>query len=330
MIDAARFPRQKVCGEYLSSAAWQLLDELGLGISAARPSNCRACGWMWPAAAARCSIFPRRCGHRLRSAATASTPRWSRPPARPASTCSRDTASNRCCRPLAGDGRRGHRRRSSARSETFRAPLIVAADGRRSLVVRDTGRVVRGRSGLVGFKAHADGPMPTGTASRRSSCTRFPMATLAFARSRGGGSTSAASCPGSGCAQSRGNLAEALRLWIAESGPSPSYLDIDRERDGWLTMPEVAIQRSYPHAGGVLYVGDAMGTIEPLTGQGMTMALASARLAATHLVGRQRSDGRSRRTIGLRAGLARAIRGHDPLLALDGLAVAPSPRACRP
>ena len=31
LIDTAHFPRQKVCGEYLSSAAWQLLDQLGLG-----------------------------------------------------------------------------------------------------------------------------------------------------------------------------------------------------------------------------------------------------------------------------------------------------------
>ena len=31
VIDTAHFPRQKVCGEYLSSAAWHLLEELGVG-----------------------------------------------------------------------------------------------------------------------------------------------------------------------------------------------------------------------------------------------------------------------------------------------------------
>ena len=30
VIDVANFPRQKVCGEYLSASAWRRLDELGI------------------------------------------------------------------------------------------------------------------------------------------------------------------------------------------------------------------------------------------------------------------------------------------------------------
>jgi flavin-dependent dehydrogenase len=168
-------------------------------------------------------------------------------------------------------------------SQTFRAPVIVAADGRRSLVVRDSGRVVRGRTGLVGFKAHADGPMPAGSQSTLVMHS-LPEGYIGVCPVEGGRINVCGVMPRQRLRASRGNLAQALRLWIAESGPSQSYLDIDREPDGWLTMPEVAIQRSYPRAAGVLYVGDAMGTIEPLTGQGMTMALASARLAAGHLL----------------------------------------------
>ena len=43
-------------------------------------------------------------------------------------------------------------------------------------------------------------------------------------------------------------------------------------------MDDVRRQRATPTTAGVLYVGDAMGTIEPLTGQGMTLAMASAEL----------------------------------------------------
>jgi flavin-dependent dehydrogenase len=168
-------------------------------------------------------------------------------------------------------------------SETFRAPVIVAADGRRSLVVRDTGRTVRGRSGLIGFKAHADGPMPAGSQSTLVMHS-LPDGYIGVCPVEGGRINVCGVMPRERLRRSRGNLAQSLRLWIAESGPSQSYLDIDREPDGWLTMPEVAIQRSYPRTPGVLYVGDAMGTIEPLTGQGMTMALASAHLAARHLL----------------------------------------------
>ena len=61
-----------------------------------------------------------------------------------------------------------------------------------------------------------------------------------------------------------------LQAWLATAEPLGT----------WRTMPEVDGQRSTPNLTGVLYVGDAMGTIEPLTGQGMTMALLGAELAA--------------------------------------------------
>ena len=138
-----------------------------------------------------------------------------------------------------------------------------------------------------------------------------------------GRSTSAASCLRSGCA-SRGNLADAIRSWVAESGPSAPHLVIGHEPDGWHTMPEVAIQRSYSRTPGVLYVGDAMGTIEPLTGQGMTMALASARLAASHLLAAGAVAVDRAGQSSYRAGLARPVLRHDPRLALDGLAAASS------
>src|SRR5436190_2838478 len=31
IVEKAEFPRRKVCGEYISGAAWTLLDELGVG-----------------------------------------------------------------------------------------------------------------------------------------------------------------------------------------------------------------------------------------------------------------------------------------------------------
>jgi flavin-dependent dehydrogenase len=284
MIDAARFPRQKVCGEYLSSAAWQLLDELGLG-------NLR--GQAVELSGMRLDVAGRR-------QATLDFPSPLRAPAS-LSRYSFDFALVAAARAAGVDVFEGYRVKQvlsadgivtgtlaidsdpPRASQTFRAPVIVAADGRRSLVVRDSGRVVRGRTGLVGFKAHADGPMPA-----RSQSTlvmhSLPDGYIGVCPVEGGRINVCGVMPRQRLRASRGNLAQALRLWIAESGPSQSYLDIDREPDGWLTMPEVAIQRSYPRVSGVLYVGDAMGTIEPLTGQGMTMALASARLAARHLL----------------------------------------------
>jgi flavin-dependent dehydrogenase len=49
-------------------------------------------------------------------------------------------------------------------------------------------------------------------------------------------------------------------------------------------MADVATQRARPKLPGVLYLGDACGTIEPLAGQGMAMALVSATLAERLLI----------------------------------------------
>ncbi|HEY1785602.1 MAG TPA: NAD(P)/FAD-dependent oxidoreductase [Pirellulales bacterium] len=284
MVDTARFPRQKVCGEYLSSAAWQLLDELGLG-------NLR--GQAVELSAMRLEVAGRR--HAILDfpsplQAPAALSRYSFDAALVAAARSAgvDVFEGRRVKQVLSDGDRvsgvvAIDADQPRASQTFRAPLIVAADGRRSLVVRDTGRVVRGRSGLVGFKAHADGPMPAGSQSTLVMHS-LPDGYIGVCPVEGGRINVCGVMPRGRLRNSRGNLAEALRLWIAESGPSQTYLDIDRHPDGWHTMPEVTIQRSYPRSGGVLYVGDAMGTIEPLTGQGMTMALASARLAARHLL----------------------------------------------
>ncbi len=79
--------------------------------------------------------------------------------------------------------------------------------------------------------------------------------------------------------QSRGSIDAALQSWTGGKGPLATFLRSATPLDIWLTIPEVATQRATSNVAGVLYVGDACGTIEPLAGQGMTMALASAALA---------------------------------------------------
>jgi len=46
VVEKTRFPRRKVCGEYISGAAWPLLDELGVGarIAAAAGPEIRRVG----------------------------------------------------------------------------------------------------------------------------------------------------------------------------------------------------------------------------------------------------------------------------------------------
>ncbi len=286
MIDTAHFPRQKVCGEYLSAAAWQLLDELGLGDI--RRQAAELSGMRLDVAGGRHAMldFPRPLP------APASLSRYVFDAALVAAARSAGVElleGYRVKQMLSADGVVTgvvavdvNQPRQSAE---FRAPIVIAADGRRSVVVRETGRIVRGQSGLVGFKAHTHGPMPTGSESTLVMHS-LPDGYIGVCPVEGGQINVCGVMPQQRLRASRGNLADAIRSWLAESGSRDSqpHLNVSHEPDGWLTMPEVAIQRSRSLMAGVLYVGDAMGTIEPLTGQGMTMALASARLAADHLL----------------------------------------------
>jgi flavin-dependent dehydrogenase len=48
----------------------------------------------------------------------------------------------------------------------------------------------------------------------------------------------------------------------------------------WKTIADVRVQASTPTFPGIFYIGDARGTIDPLGGQGMTMALLGAEMLA--------------------------------------------------
>ncbi len=84
--------------------------------------------------------------------------------------------------------------------------------------------------------------------------------------------------------EARGSIDVAWKQWTLDHGPLAGFLRRAKPLGSWLTTAEVATQTALPDISGVLYVGDACGTIEPLAGQGMTMALAGAALAEYCLI----------------------------------------------
>src|SRR5688572_22892351 len=155
VLDVAQFPRQKVCGEYLPPAAWQLLDELGVGdlhdravplptMQLSATETCRLTMQFddereAPRALSRYALDVRLVDEARRAGATVLVGRRVR---RVIVEAGRATAVE-----CAGDAEHEPGERIAGR-------LIVAADGRRSVVVRDTGRFVRRDLGLFGFKRH--------------------------------------------------------------------------------------------------------------------------------------------------------------------------------
>jgi flavin-dependent dehydrogenase len=176
----------------------------------------------------------------------------------------------------------------------LRAPIIVAADGRRSQVVRDTGTVHGKPAGLVGYKRHVR-VADLRPFARRIDMHSLPGGYLGICPVDDLTVNLCGLLPKERLQEARGDVATALLKWISPRSPVAELLaccrssaEVDSGQDDALscfsTMPDVSPQSAEPRVEGVLYVGDAMQTIEPLTGQGMTIALASARLAAERIL----------------------------------------------
>lgn len=334
LLDAARFPRQKVCGEYLSGAVWPVLGDLGVAGAvrqAAVPLD------------RLCLVLPG--GQAI--AAPFAGPAEQRPAA--LSRYALDELLVRRAVACGAELREGYRVTSvgieGGRAVSLRAvsvdhasaPLdvsadwIIAADGRRSIVVRQTGSLVRRRHGLVGFKRHfirQENQPPAGALEMHS----FAGGYVGVGPVEGGAWNVCGVMPRRRVREARGSIDTAWQQWIGSQTPLAGLLRGAEPIDGWLSVPEVATQTAAPRVAGVLYVGDACGTIEPLAGQGMTMALAAAALAEACLAAGgasagldysaawQRRFGKHVRRAEWVAGLLRRPRLLAALLPLDWLA----------
>ena len=291
LLDAGTFPRPKLCGEFLSGEGAAALVRLGLEVDL------------------------RRLGARPIDRVRLSTPsglvldapiggagglaisRW----ALDALLVGRARASGavvfegcRVAGPLVEGGRVvGVRARRSGSREDFvlRAALVVAADGRGSALVRATGLTkprnrLPTRPPLVGLKRHlrvrdpeADEPEGAvglhlvpggygGTCRVERDLTNF-----------------CALAPASVLAEHRGDLDRAALAYFGRNPRLARLFDASEPAGPWKTVAGVRVEVSTPNRPGILYVGDSQGTVDPLGGQGMTMALLAAEMLAPAVLG---------------------------------------------
>ena len=284
LIDPGRFPREKLCGEFLSPEAWGALDRLGL------------------------SEAVERSGYHAIRRIRLSTPRgrvlegdFTGPDGRPGIGLSRSTLDDLLVRqaraagvevieearvggPIVGEGRVAgvSARRSAEGSFEVRATVTVAANGRHSGLVSRTG-TTRARSWwrprLFGMKRHLtvadpDAAEPGGTVGLHL----LPGGYVGTCRVEAPLTNVCALLPESALRSHRGDLdrlaadrfggnPRLARLWEAGTPAAP-----------WKTVAGVRVEASVPRFAGILYAGDCQGTVDPLGGQGMTMALLGAEL----------------------------------------------------
>jgi menaquinone-9 beta-reductase len=278
LVDEARFPRDKVCGEGVSPEAWRLLGRMG-AMAAVRALRPRALQGMALTSPAGISFRGDYGGAREPGFAVR---RW----------CL-DRALLDCARAAGVTVREGVRARgvvvsngvvsgiviaNGAGPERLPARLVVAADGRRSVVARRLGLLreharlrkfaVRGYwRGVQGLTSHGEMHVTVG-----GYCGIAPLsdeeANVTFVLDRRDLAAAAGDLDGF--------YRNTLRRWprIVERLERAVLMGAPR------AIGPLALEADRVSAPGALLVGDAAGFYDPFTGEGVTLALRGAELAA--------------------------------------------------
>ncbi len=282
LVDANTFPRDKICGEFLSPESWDAFDDLGLTDEIQK--------------------LDYQPIHRVRL----STPRGREvfaevvgPDGRPGIGLTRSTLDDlilrkarldgvsvfegtRISAPIIEDGRVvGMTARSSTGDAlSISARATVAADGRQSTLVKQAGST-RARSwfrpGLFGLKRHFhlddldEGEQP-GTVGLHLISGGYG----GTCRVEGNSTNLCALLPEATVRSRRGDLDRVASECLGTNPALARLLAGGEPRGDWKTVAGVRVQVSRPNLPGILFVGDGQGTVDPLGGQGMTMALLGA------------------------------------------------------
>ncbi len=287
MLDACSFPREKLCGEFLSPEGHLALRRLGLGgrLDSSGPQ---------PIHTVRLST-PR--GRALEAVVVG-------PDGLPGLGLSRSVMDNalieeacdagaelvqrsRVSGPMVENGRVvGVRARHATEGRfSVRASLVIAADGRHSSLVHRTG-MTRYRSWLrprhFGLKRHVI--LPENATSAESPDTvvlhLLPGGYVGACRIEGGWTNICGLLPETMSRSVRGDLDALVEKQFGLNPRLEALWQAGRPVGPWKTVAGVRAQSSRSTLPGIFYTGDCRGTVDPLGGQGMTMALLGAELLA--------------------------------------------------
>jgi len=258
LLEKARFPRDKVCGDCLNPACWPVLERLGAADRVRAQPHAQL--------AEVAFVSPR--GRTLRLPLAASDRGEIALPRRLFDAVLLDRA-----RELGAEvhedttliALQSGWRLQTSRSE-FSARHLVAADGRNSTVARLLGLQPPATKDRVGLQAH----LPAPPEYRR----RVAMHFLPFGYC---GINDVGNEVLNLCLVARPDRLADLKGWAADRFPIPA-------ESTWRTITPLSRAPIPAAQENLLLIGDAARIVEPFTGEGIYYALASGELAARHLL----------------------------------------------
>ncbi|AGA31132.1 NAD(P)/FAD-dependent oxidoreductase [Singulisphaera acidiphila] len=280
LLDPARFPREKLCGEFLSPEAWEVLDRLGLTRDVERSGYepIHRVRLTTPRARVLEAEFTGLDGLPGIGLGRSVLDNLLVQHARAAGVEILEEA--RVTGPVVHQGCVvGVQARGAGGGGPpfeLRATVTVAAEGRHSSLVRQTGTTrtrSRFRPRLFGMKRHLNVPgaaaEPVGTVGLHL----VPGGYGGTCRIEGGLTNLCALLPESALRTHRGQLDRLADNLFAANPALTRLWETCQPTGPWKTVAGVRVEASTPHLPGIFYTGDCQGTIDPLGGQGMTMAL---------------------------------------------------------
>jgi menaquinone-9 beta-reductase len=305
VLDRARFPRPKICGEYLSPEGARVLDRLGAlkAVDAAGAVPLRGMTIVAPDGTRLDGTYP-----------TAGQWRGYRDYGLAIPRLVLDGVLTDRLRTTAANFREQYRvtdlkiERGSVvgvealdaagQRREFRGPVVVGADGRNSVVARRLGLVSRHRLRRLALLAYVTGLEET--ADRGEIFVDPPDYAILNPLAPGRGNLSLV-VPLRHAAPYRGRLETFFEARLKQLPHLAPRLATLRRESPVLALGPLAYRVRRPRVGGAMLVGDAAGFYDPFTGEGMYTALRGAELAAETVLGALRSSDVS----------ARALRAYD-------------------
>ncbi len=286
LADSATFPRDKVCGEFLSPECWGVFERLGLE-GEVEASGYHPIHLVRISAPSGREVVAEVAGRDGRAGIGLSRLDLDERVVRLAKAAGATVfEGTRVGGPIVEGGRVvGIHARGAGGPIAIRAKVTVAADGRHSGLVKQSGttRALSWfRPGLFGLKRHLRVLDPS--VAERPGTVGLHLVRGGYGgtcRIEGDGVTNlCALLPESIVRDHRGNLDRVASFCLGRNPALAALLAASEPAGGWKTVAGVRVQVSMPTLPGILYAGDAQGTVDPLGGQGMTMALLGAESVA--------------------------------------------------